>query len=72
MAAALAATAQAVLIGSAAGALLIGADRLIGWLTLASRNRQNLGAWRCTRCNRDEVDARANGCPRAPCPMVPK
>lgn len=25
--------------------------------------------WRCTRCGRDEIDARANGCERGPCPM---
>lgn len=25
--------------------------------------------YRCTRCYRSEVDARANGCARGPCPM---
>jgi hypothetical protein len=28
--------------------------------------------WTCTRCGRDEIDARANGCTRGPCPMVPR
>lgn len=25
--------------------------------------------FRCTRCGRDEIDCRANGCERGPCPM---
>ncbi len=25
--------------------------------------------YRCTRCGRNEIDARANGCDRGPCPM---
>lgn len=28
-------------------------------------------AWRCTRCGRNEIDCRENGCPRGPCPMEP-
>ncbi len=27
------------------------------------------GRYRCTRCGRDEIDGRANGCERGPCPM---
>ena len=34
---------------------------------------KSLGAdqprWRCRRCGRDEIDARANGCKHGPCPM---
>lgn len=27
--------------------------------------------WVCTRCGRDEIDGRNNGCERGPCPMAP-
>lgn len=27
------------------------------------------GYYQCTRCGASEVEARANGCPRGPCPM---
>lgn len=27
------------------------------------------GVWECTRCGRDELDARESGCTRGPCPM---
>lgn len=30
------------------------------------------GDYWCKRCGRDEIDARANGCPQGPCPMEPK
>jgi hypothetical protein len=31
--------------------------------------RHSAGQYRCTRCGRDEIDGRANGCERGPCPM---
>lgn len=39
---------------------------------LPHANKEAVGDWRCTRCGRDEIDARANGCTRGPCPMVPR
>lgn len=33
------------------------------------REFQSVARFRCTRCGRNEIDARNNGCERGPCPM---